>query len=45
MKGPGTGGRHHTEIRGYADRGQPYELERFEILGSDGVDGLAADLG
>jgi len=34
-----------TEIRGYADRGQPFELERFEILGSDGVDGLAADLG
>lgn len=24
---------------------QPYELERFEVLGSDGVEGLAADLG
>lgn len=34
-----------TEIRGYADRSQPYELERFEVLGSDGVEGLAASLG
>jgi peptidoglycan/xylan/chitin deacetylase (PgdA/CDA1 family) len=30
-----------TEISGYADKGQPYELERFEILGSTGVEGLA----
>jgi peptidoglycan/xylan/chitin deacetylase (PgdA/CDA1 family) len=34
-----------TEIRGDADREAPYELARFEILGSDGVAGLAADLG
>jgi peptidoglycan/xylan/chitin deacetylase (PgdA/CDA1 family) len=34
-----------TEIRGYADRGRPFELDRFEILGSSGVSGLAADLG
>jgi peptidoglycan/xylan/chitin deacetylase (PgdA/CDA1 family) len=34
-----------TEIRGYADRDAPFELARFEILGSDGVEGLAADLG
>jgi peptidoglycan/xylan/chitin deacetylase (PgdA/CDA1 family) len=33
-----------TEIRGYASREAPYELDRFEILGSDGVAGLAADL-
>ncbi len=33
-----------TEIRGYADRKAPYELARFEILGSSGVAGLAADL-
>lgn len=33
-----------TEIPGYADRDAPYELARFEILGSSGVDGLAADL-
>jgi peptidoglycan/xylan/chitin deacetylase (PgdA/CDA1 family) len=33
-----------TEISGYADRGAPYELARFEILGSTGVAGLAADL-
>jgi peptidoglycan/xylan/chitin deacetylase (PgdA/CDA1 family) len=33
-----------TEIRGYASRERPYELDRFEILGSDGVAGLAADL-
>lgn len=33
-----------TEIRGYADREHPYELDRFEILGSEGVAGLAADL-
>lgn len=34
-----------TEIRGYATRQHPYELDRFEILGSEGVAGLAADLG
>jgi peptidoglycan/xylan/chitin deacetylase (PgdA/CDA1 family) len=34
-----------TEIPGYADRSAPYELARFEILGSSGVAGLAADLG
>ncbi|MGE5281392.1 MAG: polysaccharide deacetylase family protein [Chloroflexota bacterium] len=34
-----------TEIPGYADRGSPYELKRFEILGSAGVSGLAAALG
>jgi len=34
-----------TEIPGYADRAAPYELARFEILGSSGVAGLAADLG
>jgi peptidoglycan/xylan/chitin deacetylase (PgdA/CDA1 family) len=34
-----------TEIRGYANRKAPYELARFEILGSSGVAGLAADLG
>lgn len=33
-----------TEIRGYASRERPYELARFEILGSDGVAGMAADL-
>lgn len=34
-----------TEIPGYATRDAPYELARFEILGSTGVSGLAADLG
>jgi peptidoglycan/xylan/chitin deacetylase (PgdA/CDA1 family) len=34
-----------TEIRGYADRDRPYELARFEILGSTGVSGLAEALG
>jgi peptidoglycan/xylan/chitin deacetylase (PgdA/CDA1 family) len=34
-----------TEIPGYADREAPYELARFEILGSSGVAGVAADLG
>jgi peptidoglycan/xylan/chitin deacetylase (PgdA/CDA1 family) len=34
-----------TEIPGYADRDAPYELARFEILGSTGVAGMAADLG
>ncbi len=33
-----------TEIRGYADRGHPYELDRYEILGSQGVNGMVADL-
>ena len=34
-----------TEIPGYADRNAPYELARFEILGSSGISGIAADLG
>jgi peptidoglycan/xylan/chitin deacetylase (PgdA/CDA1 family) len=34
-----------TEIPGAADRDAPYELARFEILGSTGVAGMAADLG
>jgi peptidoglycan/xylan/chitin deacetylase (PgdA/CDA1 family) len=34
-----------TEIPGYATRESPYELARFEILGSTGVSGLAKDLG
>ncbi len=33
-----------TEIPGEADRDAPYELARFEILGSTGVAGMAADL-
>jgi peptidoglycan/xylan/chitin deacetylase (PgdA/CDA1 family) len=33
-----------TEIPGYANRRSPYELARFEILGSSGVSGLAEDL-
>jgi len=33
-----------TEIPGYAARDAPYELARFEILGSTGVSGMAADL-
>jgi peptidoglycan/xylan/chitin deacetylase (PgdA/CDA1 family) len=33
-----------TEIPGYASRDHPYELARFEILGSTGVSGLAEDL-
>jgi peptidoglycan/xylan/chitin deacetylase (PgdA/CDA1 family) len=33
-----------TEIPGYAERDSPYELARFEILGSTGVEGLAEDL-
>lgn len=33
-----------TEIHGYAARESPYELARFEILGSGGVPELAADL-
>jgi len=34
-----------TEVPGYAERSKPYELDRFEILGSTGVSGLAANLG
>jgi peptidoglycan/xylan/chitin deacetylase (PgdA/CDA1 family) len=34
-----------TEIPGYATSQSPYELARFEILGSSGVAGLAEDLG
>jgi peptidoglycan/xylan/chitin deacetylase (PgdA/CDA1 family) len=34
-----------TEISGEASREAPYELARFEILGSSGVSGLAEDLG
>jgi peptidoglycan/xylan/chitin deacetylase (PgdA/CDA1 family) len=34
-----------TEIPGDASRDAPYELSRFEILGSTGVAGMAADLG
>lgn len=34
-----------TEIPGYAERSSPFELRRFEILGSTGVSGLAEDLG
>jgi peptidoglycan/xylan/chitin deacetylase (PgdA/CDA1 family) len=33
-----------TEIPGDATRDKPYELARFEILGSTGVSGLAEDL-
>jgi peptidoglycan/xylan/chitin deacetylase (PgdA/CDA1 family) len=33
-----------TEIPGYASRESPFELARFEILGSTGVSGLAEDL-
>ncbi len=33
-----------TEIPGYATREHPYELARFEILGSTGVPGMAQDL-
>jgi peptidoglycan/xylan/chitin deacetylase (PgdA/CDA1 family) len=33
-----------TEIRGYADREHPYELDRYEILGSQGVAGMVTDL-
>lgn len=34
-----------TEIRGFADRDEPYELERFEVLGSSGPKGLGTYLG
>jgi peptidoglycan/xylan/chitin deacetylase (PgdA/CDA1 family) len=34
-----------TEIPGEASLDAPYELDRFEILGSSGVTGLAEDLG
>lgn len=33
-----------TENAGYATRGEPYELDRYEIEGGDGVSGLSADL-
>ncbi|HET8639512.1 MAG TPA: polysaccharide deacetylase family protein, partial [Solirubrobacterales bacterium] len=33
-----------TEIPGYANRTHPFELSRFEILGSTAVAGMAADL-
>lgn len=33
-----------TEIPGYADRSHPYELARYEILGSGGLAGMVADL-
>lgn len=33
-----------TEIAGYADREHPYELARYEILGSQGLAGMVADL-
>jgi peptidoglycan/xylan/chitin deacetylase (PgdA/CDA1 family) len=33
-----------TEIPGDAERRKPYELSRFEMLGSSGVTGLAEDL-
>lgn len=33
-----------TEIPGYASRDKPYELDRYEILGSSGVKGVAEDL-
>jgi len=33
-----------SEISGYATHARPYELARFEILGSEGVAGLTADL-
>ncbi len=34
-----------TENAGYATRDRPFELDRFEIEGGQGVAGLAADLG
>ena len=33
-----------TENAGYASRDRPYELDRYEIEGGQGVEGLAADL-
>jgi peptidoglycan/xylan/chitin deacetylase (PgdA/CDA1 family) len=33
-----------TEIPGYASRDRPYELDRYEILGSGGLAGMIADL-
>jgi peptidoglycan/xylan/chitin deacetylase (PgdA/CDA1 family) len=33
-----------TEIPGYASPGRPYELDRYEILGSGGLAGMVADL-
>ncbi len=34
-----------TENAGFASRDKPYELDRYEIEGGQGVQGLAADLG
>jgi len=33
-----------TEIAGYAGPERPYELDRYEILGSGGVSAMAEDL-
>jgi hypothetical protein len=33
-----------TEVPGYASREKPYELDRYEVLGASGVEGVAADL-
>ncbi|HEX6688540.1 MAG TPA: polysaccharide deacetylase family protein [Solirubrobacterales bacterium] len=33
-----------TEIRGDATRSHPYELDRYEVLGSGGLAGMVADL-
>jgi peptidoglycan/xylan/chitin deacetylase (PgdA/CDA1 family) len=33
-----------TEEPGYASRDRPYELNRYEIEGGEGIEGLAADL-
>jgi len=33
-----------TEVRGYADPAHPYELDRYEILGSGGLAGMVSDL-
>ena len=33
-----------TEIAGFADSAAPYELARFEVLGSSGISGVAQDL-
>ncbi len=33
-----------TEVAGYADREHPYELDRYEILGSGGLAGMVSDL-
>ncbi len=33
-----------TEVRGFASRDKPFELDRFEVLGSSGVVGIASFL-